>query len=483
MDRIRALEDPEHRPEIVLHHPYTLGGVASLPRSSSSVSSFSTTGSNNTPQPPLRGSLASNTGDVEILQEQPVNGRQAILDVFFNVADQTGFFLDLGRFNESMMLPHPLGDLTRPSPALGYTVYLWSSHLSSPSSNCEKVLLRNSLLFLTQDLSAPHPNRVLHSIQAEILLSYYYLKNGKLIEGKHRADVALSLALAADLHRIRSPGLASSTESMIPPPADAVEEGERIDAFWAVLVLNNYWTAIQGSHSALQNGAVDTPWPMASVQHEHHLLPMESRATLRDFLDGTSVAGYSEKALHAKAAVLFERATSIHDSDRRSILQSGAFVHLDSLIDTFQNSLPLVDRIEAIHSSRDRNVLTQMLSHAAMIRLHHPFAQQLAHSYQKTLYAAQAIASLTPHVASDPQHLHIDPIIGVIWTAACEVMMPLVIAWGSSTSGNTDLTTSLNTILDHLHSFSERNPLFKSLTQRFEPYYTGVRFPSNEGYI
>ncbi|KAG6852083.1 hypothetical protein C0991_003283, partial [Blastosporella zonata] len=194
------------------------------------------------------------------------------------------------------------------------------------------------------------------------------------------------------------------------PPADPIEETERIDAFWTVLVLNNHWSAIQESqstYSTLQNSAVDTPWPIDSVDQEYMMLPVASRTTLQDFLDGRSGKAISEKALHAKSSVLFERASSIHNRDKRSILQSGAFTHLDSLIGSLQSILPSLGG-----TSSDRHLVTQMLLYAAMIKLHRPFFHENEGSYHKSLFAAQAISRLTRSSAVNTNQLHINPIIG-----------------------------------------------------------------------
>lgn len=173
-----------------------------------------------------------------------------------------------------------MGHPARPSAALINAVYLWGTHLSPALAKTydEHTFLHNSLYYLSKDLSSSHPNRVLHGIQAEVLLSYYYLKNGKVLEGNYHANAAVSLSLSAGLHRIRAPGTPNvleghtrSSNVALPPPANGIEEGERIDAFWAVLILNSYWVAIHESHSMfydLQNVGVDTPWPMDVTEYE-----------------------------------------------------------------------------------------------------------------------------------------------------------------------------------------------------------------------
>ncbi|KAG6906756.1 hypothetical protein DXG01_012259 [Tephrocybe rancida] len=362
------------------------------------------------------------------------------------------------------MLPQPIGDVARPSPALLSAVYLWSRHLSRPQGPPEQLFLSSTLHHLAKDLSGTHPHRVIHSIQAEVLLSYYYLKSGKMLEGNHHADAALSLAIANNLHRIRSQG--ASTQ-VFAPPVDPIEENERIDAFWTVLVLNNHWSTIQESNSMylpLQNAAVDTPWPIDSIQRDYvrmvfldvqpglltlihqPMLPAASCMTLQVFLDGRSVNGFSEKALLAKSSVLFEKANSIHDGDR------------ESLIDALQSNFLPIDSPRGSDQPKSTRIVAQMLLYAAMIKLHRPFSHENESSYHKSITAASSIARLTRHIPLNAADCHVNPIIGVIWSIACETLLSLV---GSDASNNElELVTSFDLLLGYIARFSEQNPLF-----------------------
>lgn len=89
--------------------------------------------------------------------------------------------------------------------------------------------------------------------------------------------------------------------------------------------------------------------------------------------------------------------------------------HLDSLIETFKNSLPLVDRPGTLPPFiQERRVLTQMLVHAATIRLHLPLTQTHSDSRFKTIQAAQAIALLTMNTTTTASSgVHVDPVLGV----------------------------------------------------------------------
>lgn len=287
-----------------------------------------------------------------------------------------------------MISSGPIGADDRPCPALITVIYLWGIFLSpTPPQSKEKALLHNVLFYLSGDLSRSHPHRVIHCIQAEVLLSSYYLKNGKTLEGKHHAEVALSLTIGRGFHRIRSsralPASQTSNFNSLPLPADTVEEGERIDAFWAVVGLNNCWSALQEFHltfSDLQPDVVDTPWPLDLYQHDSvrtlkspvlsfvdafptkHHLPRKSLLSLQEFLNGSSVAGISEKELYIKATILLARAISVHKADNGTFpgsisLRPHNLIHLSRIICPPRGGRP--SRLA------DRNIRKQLTAHGS----------------------------------------------------------------------------------------------------------------------
>lgn len=203
-------------------------------------------------------------------------------------SNRFGFFLNHDRFRRMFLLPLPVGHYSRPSPALVNTVYLWSIHLfpSSFGPLQESTYLQLALRHLSSDLAGSHPQKVVHAIQTEVLLSYFYLKNGKVLQGNYHANAALSLSLSAGLHRIRFPGIMSEEEERsgalgpfdltLSPSTDYIDESQRVDAFWAVFILNNYWITIQESHYMFYNLAdsgVDTPWPADLSDYETVIYP------------------------------------------------------------------------------------------------------------------------------------------------------------------------------------------------------------------
>ncbi len=107
-------------------------------------------------------------------------------------------------------------------------------------------------------------------MQAEVLLANYFFNANRQLEGVYHTNAAVSIAMASKLHTIRSAGRSRSGDSStyrLPPPADALEEGERINGFWTVFTLDRCWAIASGSPPAFTDDEatgtqIDTPWPM-----------------------------------------------------------------------------------------------------------------------------------------------------------------------------------------------------------------------------
>ena len=124
--------------------------------------------------------------------------------------------------------------------------------------------------------SALDPTRIIYMLQAEVLLSYYLFYKGRQLEGGYHAAAAVSIAVACKLHKLRSEPWSPSvgtTEYLLPPAIDDIEEGERILAFWNVLILDRCWSVWSQSPSVLIQEAsptmqISTPWPLKMTSYE-----------------------------------------------------------------------------------------------------------------------------------------------------------------------------------------------------------------------
>lgn len=194
------------------------------------------------------------------------------MSVFYAHNTKVGFFLNLEYFQTAAMESHPLGHRLRPAPSLLYAVYLWGAKLSqtivNPSGTVynPKTFLSAALGQLSADLAGSHPQRTMHVLQAEVLLSYYFLDESRHVEGVYHANAAFSLAVNSKLHILRS----VQTDS---------RSREQVDAFWHVVILSNYWAALGDAGSFVMHDdptfRIDTPWPVDQYGSVSSSLPRE----------------------------------------------------------------------------------------------------------------------------------------------------------------------------------------------------------------
>jgi Fungal specific transcription factor domain len=203
------------------------------------------------------------------------------LDKFLPHAPEYGFFLHIPTFRQNALLTAPFGDHSRPTPALLSVVYLWGVHISHSEALLlqEHAFLTRAVQHVATDMIGAHPNRVVHTLQAHILLAYYFFVTGRYLEAKCQSGSAVSLALGAGLHKLRSanvtalPVLSFMNDHTIrlQPHQSHIEEGERINAFWAALTLHKIISValdpitICGAMEAPIN--IDVPWPLDMEQY------------------------------------------------------------------------------------------------------------------------------------------------------------------------------------------------------------------------
>ncbi|KAF8153414.1 hypothetical protein B0H34DRAFT_784478 [Crassisporium funariophilum] len=368
--RIQELQNPDVAiAAIKLHQPY--GGPGGPPSGSSRSS----------------------------VQDPPRPVADKLLNGFLQFSTEFGFFLNVPRFHASMIQALPIGHPSRPAPALILTVYLWGIRISNDPSvkSNEATYLTRAIQEAATALSGNHPKKIMHSLQAEILLANYFFANGRFFEGKYHVANAVSTAVSAGLHKIRS---SQPSPTTISPPNDPIEEGERIIGAWTVFNLDKCWAiALESTpnfeHSSHTLAAkVDTPWPLEMEEFEKGRLPQNVRTanTIQNFLYGaaTQDVGLSTKAIEAKAVILWERVTGF----ARSCSQNP-------------------------EKARKLAVGYSILS-AATIRLHTPFSQRSESSRRKRLAAAQVILDIV--ISLKPRGLvHVNSIMGSVWIEAAQV--------------------------------------------------------------
>ncbi|KAJ7451333.1 hypothetical protein FB451DRAFT_1525658 [Mycena latifolia] len=332
--------------------------------------------------------------------ELPFIVLQALVHNFLHNATCFGFFLDIQAFHDAVTSTNRCNL----PPILLNVMYLWGVHLSEDEriTAYEPAFLAHALRTSANSLTGSHPRTVLHSIQACVLLAYYFIRNARFLEGKYHTSAAVSIALSAGLHRIRSAdgGALPPTGEVLSPPTDTREEGERIDAFWSVLTLNNCWASMEGSPSNVTYGStglkIDTPWPLeignyveASAGLGAYIQGLTpSSDTIARFLVNDTDDESSEPALHAKAALLFESATRISARHRTGGISPNdpEFISLDRKIDAFTGVLPPIQSKAML--------VVHTLARVATIKLHNPLVNEHTFARSNALSAARGVVGI-----------------------------------------------------------------------------------------
>ncbi|KAH0578028.1 hypothetical protein H2248_005567 [Termitomyces sp. 'cryptogamus'] len=434
-------------------------------------SSFSSTVSKS----PALVSSALDTSSPFLWAEEPAfNIIKSLLDKFLPHCQQFGFFLNPNRFREATLLPLSFGHASRPTPAVLSAVYLWGVHLSQ-----SEVLLQQEPSFILRalhhsvtDIFGSHPDVILHTLQAEILLSYYLLHVGRFVEAKCHTATAVSLALGAGLHKTKSTylipsilGLSSDAPVLVPLPRDTIEEGERINGFWAVLVLHKYITvalepptSVCGTLEA-PGMQVDTPWPLDIWTSEGISPEICGNDTIQTFLldrverhPGTSLM-----ALNAKAAILFHRSAQLagqwvpNMQPQKLQAYTIEFLSTHRLTETFRSILPPLTHLDIKHPAARILILAHALTDAAMIKLHINFSSANSSSNRYCLEAARRITTFGGFSILEVGY--INPIMNTLLAEACSFLIQEISRMRlSGNMGPENVEGNEDELLEHLRN-------------------------------
>ncbi|KAF5343325.1 hypothetical protein D9756_011578 [Leucocoprinus leucothites] len=311
-------------------------------------------------------------------------------------ASQFGFFLHPGRFKNSVVLPASVGHESRPAAfTLVYHVPVWDT---SYNSTCRTRYF----------IHHTHPKHRLHVIQAEVLLTHYFFGNKRPVEGKYHSNAAYSLAIASGIHRMKT---RNPPESTLPTTADDIEEGERVNAYWAIFCADNEWAGVFNCNPNNPPSATPT-----NIRYDSNASEIEEY----------------ESALHAKAAFLFERGRAFSRmlgmelSSRQRNDFGDNFHHIRNLALGLKSTSPPLDtwlRNPNIDAVRTAYVGITLLD-AALIRLHGAAAAQGDDkARQQRVITAQEIINNAVRLASASWNFgFLNPIIGFAWREAFDVL-------------------------------------------------------------
>ncbi|KAJ7318559.1 hypothetical protein DFH08DRAFT_1086561 [Mycena albidolilacea] len=370
--------------------------------------------------------------------EPPFATTHMLLESFLPHATQFGFFLHPHRFRDAV--------LGRPSVALLDVVALWGAHLSKCHSllSFEALFLDRARQHIAADVSADkHSPHYLHTIQALVLLSTYLLRTKQFIEAEFYANGAATLVLGHQLHKNR-PSPDSATVIPVPdledvyhaPSTNALEEGEGVRAFWAVVCLQTHLKFSLDMPRAAAfcilesaSGEISAPWPYEIEDYEvGMLLPGFSIQDSLHLLTESRLPPLC--MLYAKASVL------LHDTMRVSTAWSvelgtqytTAYRLLDRRITAFWQALPPIYAYLGDDTASRTLAVTHALTAAAAIRLHRRAVGSDTTAQTTCLFAARAILDCLGDVRVGGPQAIAHPVVGALCALACGVLMDEVLA-------------------------------------------------------
>ncbi|KAF9005320.1 hypothetical protein BDZ89DRAFT_1168952 [Hymenopellis radicata] len=408
--RIHELENPDSvSPPVLLHHPYPLSGSQLA-------------------------CIGGNEGQWWSASEPPMQMRAMLIDSFLAHASEFGFFLHGPRFRQSALGHHSVGHPSRPLPALLSTAYLFGAALSGNAAVAAHhgAQLSRALAQVATSLSGNHPQKVMHTVQAEFLLAYFLFSSGRFLEGKYHISVAISLSVGAGLHKIRSSD--GRCTHGLAPPHDSIEEGERIDACWTGLIVDQCWAVALAAPPNL-TCQTDMPWPLEVEDYERGGFAPNARGsfTVQTFLKGgRAMAGneHSTKALLSKAALLWERSNECVSNWKAEMnpTESNQFYAsyntIDKLLEELRNSLTPPTQLANRTAAKMRALfLAHSVTYAAIIQLHGIFARSNAQCKQKVMSAAKTVFRMVCSVNLGSMTQIINPVIGAVWTSASQFLL------------------------------------------------------------
>lgn len=533
--RLKDLEQPEQSPSVTLHDPYSndpyqdiqMQSLTAYPPSTSETFSPSSPYSvstslsiTSTPPPGSASPISSRTDAPPFNAEEPsVPVIRNLLDLFFSYSAELGFFLDVTRFYNSAVLALPLGHHSRPCSSVLSAVYLWGCHLSSQrdqKSNEQPVwahqhqYLARALKHTSAGLTTTHPDRFLHTIQAEVLLAYYFLRIGNFLEARRHTGDAVSLAVGCGLHRLRSEaawrppaisvaslirnGAPVSSTTTLPPPRDSIEEGERIDAFWNVLILSKSLAVALDCPSDVcgtleaPGFQIDTPWPLDQKSYQAGILPHPTTCTVHTFLHPTpnSETPGSLLTLTAQACILLHQVTYFAGQTnlgRNMQSFSSSFQLLERLIISVRHRLPDLSDLPR-QSPFNGNVsifFVHALLYASTIKLHELLVSNQHASRQECGVAARSMISWASSILQDSTCTN--PIMGTLLMIACQALIDEISRVRGQDGEQTDskghmeesISATLRLGLSVLNMFSRESPLMRYQLTTLQDIYDTIQ--------
>ncbi|KAJ3991756.1 hypothetical protein F5050DRAFT_1812173 [Lentinula boryana] len=389
--------------------------------------------------------------------------KEPLIDHFLNSATEFGFFLHIHRFRQAALLPE--GHSDKPHIGLLNVVKLWGYHLRRAqdrkahyaSDDQAQNYLSLAITHQPGIISSSHPKKVIHAVQAEVLLGMYLYHASRPLTAKYHLNAALNMALAAGIHKIRN--LDASSLFQYPTVTDTHEEGrritegEKINGFWVTLSLNicleialqsplDELLMIQGQ---TLSAGVDMPWPMDIQSYATRILipvaidcPTVERLSIH-YPGGMFTGEQDALAMYIRSSLLLGRAYILFESmscDReagpeKSVKSDNdwraSISSIDKLIDSFRSNLVPFDQSES--STNPVTIFaTHIMTNSATIFLCNcPFTSSSPYTNQKRLWAAESCAQLVGQYNQKCKDRYLNPTLIPLLILICQAIIDEIV--------------------------------------------------------
>ncbi|KIO21947.1 hypothetical protein M407DRAFT_28503 [Tulasnella calospora MUT 4182] len=307
--------------------------------------------------------------------------RDYLVGITLAFADEDHLYFHYPSFLAS--LAEPPDSPQAPHRALLEAMYLVACYYTSmafPNPNSPYSLVRLENHFLARARKAQTDSlawcdRLMDYLKGTCLVTGYFIKRGRYLEGYHHQCGASRMALSCGLHQIVSPifdlsvqptlppALAGQEKTiLLPPPANQIELADRIMCFWGIYLRDKVASVVTGFPPALnedQDGIVAVlPRPAAEYETDD-LRPQDIESIMDVFKatpSGTSARATAAKGRpdshftsHIKGMALYERARTLINMEQKAPerFNQGDVAVIHGAIKVFLESLPPVrDAIE-----------------------------------------------------------------------------------------------------------------------------------------
>ncbi|KAG8715017.1 hypothetical protein FRC08_011113 [Ceratobasidium sp. 394] len=383
----------------------------------------------------------------------PTHQRNYLLELFFPYRKQVGFEIWVPDFLASLHLS-PKG---RPHPGLMWMIYSFAAHFSGDPEL--EALIPEFMEKAQRNLRQGHAkqDRLFNCVQGMTLLATLLYLQGKINEGNLEANTACHVAMTCGLHKISSsdwfrPAAPPPRSNLrirqvdyhLGPPESAREHGERIAAFWQLVLVDHTAAATTGLPANFrddgdQRSRVETVFPRPLEDYVNGKASSAPYATLADIFAPRFVPQNPPDiitTLQVKSTALLERAVRLATIWRDGV--DVAFVDPDkyraeynvvySAIRHFRSYLPPIRQPpnEPQQPSTTNGLIWERLyphfiTLNAEIQLFYVLGDTDPMAYDRCLDSARAVESLISQL-TDAEIAQIGVMFGHCFTSALHVL-------------------------------------------------------------